>query len=277
MSKKKQRAVDREKPTADAAHSQAPVSAQAVQKPSSAKKTALRSAVEALYDDGAQLAIAFQNKKADAFAYKYQNWYTKSLKVVSSFASDRLVEFKCYYEVDPKRKSLGYGTYVIQDYLKNVVPNKFQHPEFDSHEQTLICFFNQLTILKAIAERIDSVLNDIEGELFAEIEDNELMVAKQLSKVSLRAAGALVGVVIEGHLAKVAAARGVSISKRHPSIADLSDSLKAASAIDVPSWRKIAFLADIRNVCAHKKDVEPTPEQVHELIQGGEWLTRNVF
>jgi len=98
-----------------------------------------------------------------------------------------------------------------------------------------------------------------------------------LAKVSARAAGALVGVVIEGHLQKVATAHGVKLAKKNPTIADLNDSLKSAGVIDTPIWRKISYLADLRNLCSHKKDVNPTVEQVAELIQGADWLTKNVF
>jgi len=171
----------------------------------SPKRDLVRKETDALYNEGAKLAVAFQKKEAKQFQYDYQRWYTKALKAVSSLAPDRLAEFKAYYEIDPKRKALGYGTYVIQDFFKNVVPNKLQHPDFDSDERTLICFFNQLTILKAIAGRVDTVLENIEGELYAELQDSELVIARQLCKVNLRAAGALVGVVIEGHLQKVAA------------------------------------------------------------------------
>jgi len=241
------------------------------------KRELIRQETDALYEEGAKLAVAFQKKEDKQFQYDYQRWYTRALKTVSSLAPDRLAEFKAYYEIDPKRKALGYGTYVIQDCFKNVVPNKLHHPQFDSRERTLICFFNQLTILKAVAERVDSVLDNIEGELYAELQDSELVIARQLSKVSLRAAGALVGVVIEGHLQKVADSKGVKVAKKNPTIADLNDPLKAASVIDTPTWRKISFLADLRNLCSHKKDVEPTGEQVDELIQGAEWLTKNVF
>lgn len=243
----------------------------------STRRELIRKETDALYDEGAKLAVAVQKKEAKQFQYDYQCWYTKALKAVSSLASDRLSEFKGYYEIDPKRKSLGYGTFVIQDFFKGVAPNKFHHPDFDSEERALICFFNQLTILKAIAERVDSVLDNIEGELYAELQDSELVISRELSKVSLRAAGALVGVVIEGHLQKVAASKGVKVLKKHPTIADLNDPLKAASVIDTPTWRKISFLADLRNLCSHKKDAEPTREQVEELIQGAEWLTKNVF
>ena len=170
-----------------------------------------------------------------------------------------------------------YGTYVIQDYLKSVKPGSPQYQDFDAHEQALICFFNQITIFKAVLERAESILGDIEGALYADLQDSEVVVARQLAKVSLRAAGALTGVVIEGHLQKVAAAHGVPIAKKDPTIGDLNDPLKAASVIDIPTWRKISFLADIRNLCSHKKDREPTKTEVEELIQGAEWVSKNVF
>lgn len=241
------------------------------------KREIIHKELDALYQEGAKLAVAFQKKEEKQFQYDYQRWYTKALKAVASLAADRHAEFRSYYEIDPKRKSLGYGTYVIQDFIKGVAPSSFHHPDFDTRAQVLTCFFNQLTILNSIGERVDSVLGNIEGELYAELQDNEVAVARQLAKVSLRAAGALVGVVIEGHLQKVAQAHEVKIAKKNPTIADLNDPLKAASVIDTPAWRKISFLADLRNLCSHKKDAEPTKEQVEDLIQGAEWLTKNVF
>lgn len=241
------------------------------------KRETISKEIKALYDEGVKLAIAFQEKEEKQFQYKYQHWYTKAIKVVSSLAQDRYQEFCHYYEIDPKRKTLGYGTYVIQDYLKNVVPNRFNYPDFDTRGQVLTNFSNQLTILSSLAGRIDSVLSNIEGELYAEIQDDEIATARQLAKINTRAAGALVGVLIEGHLQKVAQAHNIKIPKKNPTIADLNDPLKSASVIDTPTWRKISFLADLRNLCSHKKDVEPTKEQVDELISGSEWLTKNVF
>ena len=241
------------------------------------KREVVHKELSTLYREGAELAVAFQKREAEQFPYDYQRWYTTALKAVASLASDRYPEFRSYYEPDPKRKSLGYGTYVIQDYLKGVAPSSFHYPGFDTRAQVLTCFFNQLTILHAIEERVDSVLANIEGELYAELQDNEIVVARQLVKVNVRAAGALIGVVIEGHLQKVALSHGVKIKKRNPTIADLNDPLKAASVIGTPTWRRIAFLADLRNLCCHKKDAEPTKEQVEELIQGAEWLAKNVL
>jgi len=241
------------------------------------KRDLIRKELAVLYDEGAALAVAFQKKEDRQFHYDYQRWYSKALKAVASLAPDRYNEFRGYYEIDPKRKDFGYGTYVIQDYLKGIVPSGYGYDNFDSRAQMLTNYFNQLSILKAVYDRIESVLSNIEGELYAELQDSEIEIARQLAKVSARAAGALVGVVIEGHLQKVATAHGVKLAKKNPTIADLNDSLKSAGVIDTPIWRKISYLADLRNLCSHKKDVNPTVEQVAELIQGADWLTKNVF
>jgi len=114
------------------------------------KREAIQKEISTLYQEGAQLAVAFQKKKEENFQYEYQLWYSKALRTVSALAPDRHAEFRGYYEVDPKRKVLGYGTYVIQDYIKGVGPDKFRYPDFDVRQQVLTCFFNQLTILKSI-------------------------------------------------------------------------------------------------------------------------------
>ena len=82
------------------------------------------------------------------------------------------------------------------------------------------------------------------------------------------AAGALAGVILEGHLQRVAANHKLTIPKRDPTIADLNDPLKQGGVYDTPTWRKIQFLGDIRNLCSHQKSSEPTKEQVLELIAG---------
>jgi hypothetical protein len=240
------------------------------------KREDIHKELAALNGEGTNL-LALQQKPEPQFLIAYQRWYTKALKVVASLAPDRYAEFRSYYEVDPKRKSLGYETYVIQDFFRGVAPNSHNYPHFDEQAQVLTCLVNQLTILSSLQERVDSVLANIEGELYAELQDNELALARQLAKVNLRAAGALVGVVIEGHLQKVASSHGIEITKKNPTIADLNDPLKAAFVIDTPTWRKISFLGDLRNLCCHKRDAEPSATQVEELMQGAEWLTKNVF
>jgi hypothetical protein len=149
------------------------------------KRDLIRDEVTALYEEGAKLAVAFQKEEDEQFNYDYQCWYTKALKAVATLAPDRHAEFRSYYEIDPKRKSFGYGTFVIQDFLKGVAPSGIHFQNFDSRDQALTCFINQLTLFKSINERIDSVVANIEGELYAELQDSEIVVARQLAKVSL--------------------------------------------------------------------------------------------
>lgn len=185
------------------------------------RRARIRSELWDLYRSGLELAQRLQKKEEETggdFHHSYQRWYTKALPAVGSLAPDRLAEFKSYYEVDPKRKSLGYGTYVIQDYLKGVAPNTMQYPDFNTRAQTVQAFYNQLTLLQSLSERIDSMLADIEGGLFAELQDNELAMARELAAISLRAAGALAGVIIEGHLQRVAHHHAVKIAKKHPTL-----------------------------------------------------------
>ena len=239
------------------------------------KRERIRNELAELCSEGYALAKNLSDGERKDFRGDYQTWYSKAVKAVAALAPDRHVEFKGYYEIDPKRKSLGYGTYVIQDYMKAVSPASWNGD--DTKSQVLTCFVNQLTILSSLEPRIDSVISNIESELYAELQDGELVIAKQLAKISPRAAGALMGVMIEGHLQKVANAHAIKIAKKHPTIADLNEPLKAAGVIDIAAWRKISFLADLRNLCSHKKEVEPTKEQADELIQGAEWLTKNIF
>jgi hypothetical protein len=239
------------------------------------KRERIRKELSELGSEGYELAGKFNKDEAKDFRGDYQTWYSKAVRAIAALAPDRYAEFKSYYEIDPKRKSLGYGTYVIQDFMKGVSPSSWD--KSDAKTRVITCFVNQLTILSSLEARIDSVISNIESELYAELQDGELVIARQLAKVSPRAAGALMGVVIEGHLQKVANAHSIKIAKKHPTIADLNEPLKAAGVIDVAVWRKISFLADLRNLCSHKKDLEPTKEQAEELIQGAEWLTKNIF
>lgn len=231
-----------------------------------------------LYKQGLEIRTALEkNDQTNHFNYDYQEWYTKSLKVVKVLAPDRYPEFKSYYEINPKRKTLGYGTYVIQDYLKGVVPVSHRIQNFNAIYQTAQNLYNQITILNSLSKRINSVLSNIDIELLSDIQDAELRTAKNLSEISLRAAGALTGVVIENHLQKLADKHNIKLRKQNPTISDLNDPLKRAGVFDTPTWRKIAYLTDIRNICSHKKDVEPTKEQIKDIIEGANWLVKNTF
>ncbi len=223
--------------------------------------------------------LAMDGKQIPTFGAAYQRWYTKAVKLVELLGADRLAEFSSLYLADPKRKSIDASTYRIQDYLRGLAPrhDAFRGVAFDHQNLAIILLFNQRHILASMKARIDEVLSDIVGHLFAELQDSELRSASKLSKISLRAAGALAGVVLERHLQRVAKNHHIAIGKKDPAISDLNEPLKAHGIYDVPTWRKIQLLADIRNLCAHQKATEPTNVQVAELISGVAAIVKTVF
>ena len=74
--------------------------------------------------------------------------------------------------------------------------------------------------------------------------------------------------ILERHLQRAAVNHRVTLTKRSPTIADLNDPLRAGGVYDVPLWRRIQHLADIRNLCSHQKEREPTDDEVLDLITG---------
>lgn len=238
----------------------------------------LKENLVSLHEVGGKIFKQLQLAKSDdgTFRYKYQSWYSKVLPVIEFLAPDRAKEFKSYYEIDPKRKSLGYGTYVIQDFLKGVGPDRFVYPDFDSVGQVLNCCVNQHSIVQSVVDRLETSLVNIRGSIYSELLDDEILAASTLRKINLRAAGALCGVIIERHLQNLATKHLIKLTKANPTISDLNEALKAANVIDLPVWRKVSYLADIRNICSHKKDKDPSTTQVDDLIDGANWLTKNV-
>jgi len=225
------------------------------------------------------LKLAADTKDTISFGTNYQKWYSRAYKLVQSLAPERLSEFVSYYLIDPKRKSTNASNYVIQDYVKGVGArtNGYEQPLWDINNIISIRILNQVQIIAALSSRIDSVLQDVTGHLFAELQDSELQAASKLQKVSLRAAGSLAGVVLERHLQRVANNHSSAPKKKNPTIADLNDPLKQAGVYDVPTWRKIQLLGDIRNICSHQKSKGPTSEQVEELISGVNAIIKSVF
>ena len=241
-------------------------------------KESIMKDVRVLYDKGLEIAERFfQKDRQQNFRFEYQQWYTRASRVIRTLANERYAEFKSYYEINPRRKNMGYADYVIQDYLKDLVPNQLSYPKFDARDQIMRCLRNQLSIYYSVLDNTGVVLESIDSRLLSELQDAELETSRQLMKISLRAAGALAGVVIEHHLQKILSSHRLKIEKTNPTINDLTDQLKSEGVIDTANWRKIGYFADIRNICSHKKAVEPKKEQVTELIEGANWVIKNIF
>jgi hypothetical protein len=230
-----------------------------------------RKEVEKQY--GSEKATEFL-KRLPSFDVGYQSWYSEAKAVIKQLLPDRLADFVHHYEAPKSRKTVDGDTYRIEDcllgrtvtrtngYLKDVIVNR---------EAAIPHFRQQRLILAAVAQRFESSLFDIRLLLQGDLFDSELEAAKELAKNKfMRAAGALAGVVLEKHLGEVCDSHSdtIKIMKKNPTISVFNDALKDAAVIDIPQWRFIQHLGDIRNLCDHGTKVEPTSEQVKDLIEG---------
>lgn len=216
--------------------------------------------------------------KDAVFQRDYQPWYTEALASLRFLIPERVDDFKRLYEMPKGRKELTYGNYVIEDYLMGL-HRKNHLGEVVAGPSAAIAKFAQqlLGIVSAAGKRLNSSLFNITQVLQADLFDSELDAARELNRNGYaRAAGAVCGVVLEAHLSQVCGNHAITIAKKDPSINDLNQTLKDSNVLDIPTWRFIQRLGDIRNLCDHKKTDEPTRELVTELIDGVDKIIKSV-
>ena len=192
---------------------------------------------------------------------KYEAWYSLSFRLISHVLPERKDDFRSLYKSS--------GSYDIHTYL--TVGQTRRAGQVASRLQ------NQVALLGAAQAALDSVLVDLRGTLQANLFDSELDMASSLLKDGLlRPAGVLAGVVLEGHLMSVCDNHGVSVEK-NATIAKLNEALKKVGGLELPDWRRIQLLGDLRNKCSHQKENDPTSEDVAELIDGVAKIIKRVF
>lgn len=211
------------------------------------------------------------------FKDKYNAWYNEALSLVRQLMPERLEDFVSFYK-QPKRKEITSLTYTISDYLLGVeIKNSWKEVIVDG-TAVVSKFQQQFLIIEALKNRFISSLYDIKQLVQSDMMDSELDSAKLLLHNGfLRSAGAICGVVLEKHFSTICESRNLKIGKKNPSINDYNQKLKDEAIIDVPTWRHICLLGDIRNLCDHDKKQEPTAEQVNDLIVGTDKIIKTVF
>lgn len=256
------------------------------------REALLKDAMDALVDRGFKLYYAFadDHRKLDAkdkaelekegtlpnFAINYEKWYSEALAVVKQLTPERLDDFiKCYK--DPKRKSTDWLTYTISDALLGLKVTFGMETKADA-SAALPKMISQALILDAAAKRLSSVLFDMRESVQADIYDSELDAARGLNRAGFtRAAGAMAGVVLEGHLKHVCVLHGLKPRSAKPTMSSFYELLRENDVIDVPKWRFIQSLADVRNLCDHKLDRDPKQDEVFEMVDGVAKVLKTVF
>ncbi|MBF3632997.1 hypothetical protein N4S61_29325 [Burkholderia pseudomallei] len=218
-------------------------------------------------------------KNLPSFDTEYQRWYSEALALLRQVLPDRVGDFCRHYEKPKTRKDIAYDNYTIEDYLQGLnVTRGIYKDKVVGRDAAIPHFRQQLAIVDAVQGRFESSLFDIRHMVQADLLDSELEAAEHLAKVKFfRAAGAVAGVVLERHLGEVCADRKITIGKKNPTISDFNEALKAGSVIDIPQWRFIQHLGDIRNICDHAKTPDPTPEQVTDLLAGVKKVIKTVY
>lgn len=213
------------------------------------------------------------------FGTDYQSWYSESKALIKQLLPDRLADFSRHYEKPKPRKDISYENYRIEDYLQGLsVTRGLEKTKIVGPDAAIPHLEQQLAIVKAVSSRFESSLFDIRQLVQADLFDSELAAAQELLKRGFnRGAGAVAGVVLEKHLGQVVENHNIATKKKNPTISDFNDLLKGSEVLETPEWRQIQRLGDIRNLCDHNKEREPTKDEVQELINGVEKFTKTLF
>lgn len=216
-------------------------------------------------------------QKLPNFKNEYQIWYSESLVLIKQLLPDRLNDFIKQYEVPKSRKEIDHWNYVIEDYLQSLITKRLWEIKVD-WSSAIPKFEQQLNIVRSIEKRFESSLFDIKQLLQADLFDNELEAAKELNKKwFIRWAWAIAWVVLEEHFQNICDSHSIKVSKKNPWINDFNDLLKSEWIIEIDMFRFIQRLWDLRNKCDHKKTIEPTKEEIEELINWVDRVIKTVF
>lgn len=213
------------------------------------------------------------------FSSTYQTWYSEAKAIIRQLLPDRIEDFARLYEKPKSRNEITFENYSIEDCLQGLTVSSGNPRVKDLGPAAAAPRVRQqLAIVDAAKTRFESSLFDIRQLLQADLFDSELDAAEHLLKNKFaRAAGALAGVVLEKHLGEVCSSHSVTLRKKNMTIADLNQALKDADVIETAQWRFIQHLGDLRNLCDHDKKVEPTVEEVRDLITGVAKVTKTIF
>jgi hypothetical protein len=235
--------------------------------------------LKSLVDDGAKLG-AKSHKSGVELRIEYESWYTRALSALQQLVPERVDEFRQAYR-RTQRKQIDFETYAIDDYLHGMAAVEHvtafgAEALFDAQQAFESKFIAQIGIVGAAVALAPSKLRDIRSILQAEILDTDVWTAGELLKSGhIRSAGVICGVAIESHLKSVAARKSVVVPKK-ATLRDLNQLMKDSEVYDVPMWRFVQRLADIRNLCGHKADREPTREEVDDLVRGTDKVLKEV-
>jgi hypothetical protein len=237
--------------------------------------------LELLIKEGEGL-LKKSDKNFDDFKNEYEGWYSEANSLIKVLLPNRYHDFVSYYENKKQDGIKKHINFLPREYI----PGSFEMLELEGYykdptnaELAIEFFKKQLSILKSVKRRFESSLFDIEQVLQADLFDSEIEKATELNKKGFfRAAGAIAGVVLEGHLKQICKNHNINISKNKATLGAITNEL-LKDVLDLSQRKNIDYLASIRNKCDHKDTQlgEPTKEEVEELINGTNKIIHSIF
>jgi hypothetical protein len=185
----------------------------------------------------------------------YNNWYVRATRLVQANLPEQQETFLFLYNETHDYIVRGRTSYLDTFYL---------------------AFEGQIGIVAAIPGAIALRALDLRGLVSADLLDSELDAAQVLlDNGFIRAAGAVAGVVAEGHLKLLHDQASLAYDK-NDGIYKLAERLKSQGLISQADERRFQAVADVRNNCDHKKPLDPTDDEVRQMIKDVNELIKRV-
>jgi hypothetical protein len=230
-----------------------------------------------LLASGRELSTDVRSEDLDPRAVneRYQLWYTATLRLVERVLPERRREFEGYYRSDQESPD--------RPATISAILGSLSRPRATTEKrEALAGLFDpgleQATFLHLLGMQL-AILASASSQLPPEERrwDGGLRAARSLlSRGHRRAAGAVAGVVLEGHLLKVAQRHDVTLSARDSSsLPRLARSLRKAGVCDTARSRQIVRLAKLSASCERGRK-KISPKRVSELLSGVEETLHSV-
>lgn len=241
------------------------------------KKDKIYVELEIKYKEG--LSILKEIDDYDSFKKNYLKWFLpvqNAIKIIQPEIYNTFVE--CY---NTKSGKFTFFNFRIHPYLKNMIPNSigYDKPYEERFKQATQKVKNllqyQLDLIYSIIENKDSLLLNFDNELFFSFQEENVQVAQNLlDNDFIRAAGAICGVIIEKHLIKLL----IPFDEKAYSytLGKLNIECKRYSLYSETEKKRIDLYINYRNLCDHKNKINPTKNQVQDLIDGTKWILVNI-
>lgn len=207
---------------------------------------------------------------------EYLRWYTEAQLLISRHVPSMFHEFEnLYYSTSTGESAADAWEYHgIRSYMRSTSDWGDKHRIFRNRFNADI--EHQRGILLALPAVIELRALEVEALVTADLVSGEIDEARLLLDHGFgRAAGAVAGVALESHLKLLHNQSSLEYDDKD-TIVPLATRLRKAGLISLGDEKKCIAMSDTRNNCDHKNEVEPTQEEIVELINDADRFAKRV-